>query len=236
MSELNDLLIVQHHDTTLDQLRHKRAHLADRTTLTDIEKALVALQRDEAAVAERRHGLARDQKRLEDEIASLDAKIASNQRKLETGTVPKELQALTSDQQSLGARKSALEDDVLELMESSEALDVELAAFAERRSDLDGQAAVLRVAIAEAESSIDADIARETAERVAAAALVSASALAQYDKMRGKLAGVAIAELVRNHCSGCSLELSAFDLGQLKAEPVDALTECPHCGRLLVRS
>ena len=44
MTDLHDLLTLQHHDTTIDQLRHRRATLPERTLVTGIEGQLARLR------------------------------------------------------------------------------------------------------------------------------------------------------------------------------------------------
>ncbi|MEQ1787757.1 MAG: hypothetical protein ABL966_11935 [Acidimicrobiales bacterium] len=205
MSRWDALLSVQEHDTSVDQLVHRRAHLPSRGELDDVMAGLKALEATVAEVEARRHDLARDQQRLEDEIASLTDKATHHDKTLYSGTIgnPRELQALQDEIGALKRRISQLEDQELELMEQIEPLDVELAAATARRSALDDRGAALRVQIAEEEVAIDTELVQVRAEREAIAGEVDPDLLAEYATLRPQSGGIAIARLVGGSCGGC---------------------------------
>jgi predicted nucleic acid-binding Zn-ribbon protein len=233
----DDLLRVQEHDTAVDQLRHRRANLPELAELALIENELVALERKLAEVARQRDDVARREKRLEAELAALEAKIAEIQGRLYSGavTVPRELQAMQAEVDSLRRRQSSLEDDVLEAMAEREPLDDEVAAMEGTRARYDRDAARLRAAVAEAEVAIDAELARERQARDDAAAAVPPEVTRLYEDLRRRLGGVGAARLVNGRCSGCHLTLPATELDRIRREPPDALIRCDQCGRVLVR-
>ena len=71
MSHWESLLLVQGHDTRVDQLTHRLATLPDRARLAEVAEQVGALDAKRALVEERRGELSRSQQRLEDEVASL---------------------------------------------------------------------------------------------------------------------------------------------------------------------
>ena len=237
MSSLAVLLDLQNNDTSADQLRHRRATLPERQELADAERAIAALDQEMSGVAARRHELARDQKRLEDEISSLETRAAAEDRKLYSGTVTavKELQALQEEISSLQRRQSGLEDQVLELMEQGDPLDVELEAFAARRRELDARAADARQRLDAQLAAIDAELEQLRAQRAPLADAVAAPILAEYEQIRSRLGGVAAAKLEGGSCRGCHLHLSAVELDRIRKLPSDSLVHCEECGRILVR-
>jgi predicted nucleic acid-binding Zn-ribbon protein len=64
---------------------------------------------------------------------------------------------------------------------------------------------------------------------------VPASLLAEYEPLRHRLGGVAIAKLEGGSCKGCHLKLSNFELDRIRALPTDEVVHCEECGRILVR-
>jgi predicted nucleic acid-binding Zn-ribbon protein len=234
---LHVLLDLQAHDTTLAQHRHRRATLPERADLAAQQKALAVLDAEIAGVAGEREHLAREQKRLEDDAASVEAKAAAEDKRLYGGTVTsaKELQAIQEEIGALQRRQSTLEDGVLELMVQIEPLDEQLAAFASQRAELQGRADALATAIETTEREIDAQIAAVEAERAALASSVPAPTLAEYDSLRQRLGGVAVAKLEGGSCRGCHLQLSAVELDRIRRLPKDAVVHCEECGRILVR-
>jgi predicted nucleic acid-binding Zn-ribbon protein len=237
MSRWDALLTVQEHDTAVDQLVHRRAHLPARS---ELEELMSSVARTDAAIVEveaRRHELARGQQRLEDEIATLTAKAAASDKTLYGGTIgnPRELQALQEEIAALKRRISQLEDQEIELMEQIEPIDAELGASRATRADLDEKAGTLRAQIAEEEVVIDAELERVRAERTSVAGSVDADLLAEYERLRPHSGGIAIARLVGGSCGGCHLGLSAVEVDRIKKLPPEAPAFCEECGRLLAR-
>src|SRR6476469_1330486 len=160
---LEQLLVVQEHDSAIDHLRHRRATLPERTALTQAEAVIRDLDAPIAEVRGRHDVVSRDVKRLEDEASSASAKVAEVEGAMYSGSItsPRELQAMQSEVEQLRRHQRALEDRELELMESQESIDGELAELAERVRAAEAEATTARAAVAEQESVIDAEMARE---------------------------------------------------------------------------
>jgi predicted nucleic acid-binding Zn-ribbon protein len=237
MSRWDALLAVQEHDTTADQLEHRRRTLPERVELDGAMAELAKLEQRTSEVEATRHELARSQQRLEDEIASINEKAAQHDKTLYSGTIgnPRELQALQDEIGALKRRVGQLEDQEIELMEQIEPLDADLAKLAAERTALDGRAGELRARIAEAEVAIDEELASVRAEREALVGDVEPELLAEYDRLRPQAGGIAIARLVGGSCGGCHLALSAVEVDRIKKLPPEAPAHCEECGRLLAR-
>ena len=205
MADLHRLLDVQDRDLALDQLRHRRETLPDRTALAGHQQTMARLDRELAALAEQLTELTRAQKKLEDEIAIVDTKAASETKKLNSGTVtaPREIQSLSDEIDALARRKRSLEDDELELMEQAEPL--------------------------------TADVVRLRAERDAAVAEVPAALVERYEKLRAKLGGIAVARLDGDRCLGCHVSLPAMEVDAIRHAPEGTVVTHEECGRILVR-
>ena len=227
---------MQRHDTALDQLRHRRRALAPRAELATVESDLVALDAELAGTRRRRDELTRSQKRLEDEVATIEDRRVALDRRLATGTVPQELQSWSEERESLGRRQTNLEDELLEIMELLEPVDASVAALEARQGTLDDRVIALRTIVGAEEAAIDEEMAEVRRQRQAAASSVTPALLAEYERLRDKLGGVAVAPLVNGSCSGCHLRLPATELDRLKRQPADAIAHCEQCGRLLVRA
>jgi predicted nucleic acid-binding Zn-ribbon protein len=237
MSRWDALLAVQEHDTTADQLAHRRSTLPARTELDQTMAAITELEARAAAVEAGRHDLVRAQQRLEDEISSLSEKATAHDKMLYGGSIgnPRELQALQEEIGALKRRISHLEDQEIDLMEQIEPLDGELTALQGQRTALDEQAGALRAQIAEAEVEIEGELERVAAERAELAAGIDPALLAEYESLRPQLGGIAIARLVGGSCGGCHLGLSAVEIDRIKRLPPEEPARCEECGRLLAR-
>jgi uncharacterized protein len=237
VSDLAQLLAVQDHDTAADQLRHRLQNLPQRAELAAVQRELDELEAATATTATRRDELARSQRRLEDEIDALEAKSASVDRTLYSGTVnvPRELTAMQEELEALRRRRSRLEDDVLEIMEEREPLDAALEKATARRIELTTRYDELGASLAQAEATVQAALAEETARRDEAAAAVPPPLMAEYERLRTRMGGVAAAPLQGRSCGGCHLALSAVEIDRLRRLPLDAVVHCEECGRILVR-
>ncbi|TML61491.1 MAG: hypothetical protein E6G17_09465 [Actinobacteria bacterium] len=237
MEPFDTLLRVQERDTAIDQLRHRRDALPERTSLAAVEAERTAVESQLVDVTARRDEVARAQSRLEDEVESMDSKAGEVERKLYSGSVsaPRELQAMQADVESIKRHKSAVEDQLLELMERREPLDAEVARLEAERARLDAAAAELVGAIVEAEVTIDVELEDEQREREQLVAAAPDDLVALYEELRVKLGGVGVAALVGDRCGGCHLKLPATELARIKREPPDDVLRCDQCGRILVR-
>lgn len=237
MSALDHLLELQANDTAADQLRHRRANLPEQAELQRLAAVVAEKRKAFVEPSQQRADLQRDQRRLEDEIATVSAKITSVDSQLYGGsmTSPKEAQALQADLESLNRRRSTLEDQVLELMEQIEPLDELLGAGEDAVAEIEAEAERVRITLAEHAEELDAEAAKVAAAREPLVAGVDADLLVEYERLRPLHGGVAVARLTGSTCLGCHISLAAAEVDQLRRQPADAIVHCPDCGCLLVR-
>lgn len=233
---LQALLEVQAADLAVDRLRYRRESLPERAALREHRAALDDLDGKLAALRGRAGELDRSQRRMEDEISSLEAKAADSERRLYSGAVvaPRELQALSDEVEALRRRKRRLEDDVLDLMELAEPVTVEIPRLAEERGRVAMEAERLQRAIVEEEEAIAREVAEQQRTRQTVAAEVPAHLLGTYDELRSRLGGVGIARLDAGRCTGCHLGLPAVELDAVRRAPEGAIVRHEECGRILV--
>ena len=236
MTPLETLLEVQDRDTALDQLRHRRATMPERAALDDVENRITALDAALGEARARRDEAAGRQSALEAEVAAAEARIAEIDKRLYGGTVTasRDLTAMSEEVDHLKARRSSIEDQVLEVMEEREPLDAEVARLEGERAALVTEAEAAADALVAAETAVDGEIAELEAERAAAASGLPADLAATYERLRAKLGGVGAARLVGSSCSGCHLTLPATELERVRRSGPDALVFCDQCGRILV--
>lgn len=237
MSLFEQLLELQQHDTTIDQLHHRRDHLPEHQELVAVAAAEADLATRRAELDEQSSALARSHKRLEDDIATVEAKRVDTDKQLYSGsiTAPRELQALQDELGVLARRTSDLEDELLDVMTAAEPvdeamarLDAEAATVAATRADIESR-------LAAAESEIGAALDVEHQARAAVASGLPDDRVADYERRRKQLGGIAIARLVGASCGGCHLTLSAVEIDRIRKMSPDDPATCEECGRLLVR-
>lgn len=239
MSRPRALLEVQELDLAADRLRNERAKLPQRAALTAQEEAIAAHERvrDEAAAAH--EALARDERNVAEEVASLAARAQQVDDAMYSGTVTvaKELGGLQQELAMWRQKQEVAEERELELLEAIEASDAGLAELATRRASLDREADALRAAIAAAEAEIDARIGELEREVAGRREDVPPALLAVYDRLRtgARLGGRAAVLLESRMCGGCRVDLPMMEYQRVKDAAEDAVVQCVHCTRLLVR-
>ena len=126
---LHVLLQVQEKDSQILAANHEIKELPERKEIEATQEGCIeelnqVLKAKESEVHENN----RIQKRLEDEVATVEERIENQKRKLYGGEVIaiKELQALEMDIESLKERQIAIEDQIIEVMELNEPIQSEI--------------------------------------------------------------------------------------------------------------
>jgi len=231
------VLEVQNHDTTIDQLRHRRSSLPEQAELASVEARLSILENRAHEIQGVRDELGGRQASLEEQIELARTRRTELERRMFGGQVSaaRDLQAMDEEVKHLARHVSELEDREIEIMEQLEPIDTDLGAVSTERDMLRSDRLRLQAAIAAAVDGIDADIVAESGARLAAAAAVPADLLARYERLRTTLGGTGAARLVGGSCSGCHLSLPAMEMDRIRKAPADEVILCDQCGRILVR-
>ena len=231
------LLGLQDLDSAVDRERHRFQTLPERAELAETDRKAADLAARLASARTRLGGVTDRQVALENDLAQTEARAAEVNKRLYGGqvTASRELQAMAADVDSLKARASSLEEQVLEILMEREPLDAEVAALEEEAAGLEAEREQILGRLGVAESEINASVSALEEQRRAAAPTVPDDLLATYERLRAKLGGVGAARLVGGSCSGCHLALPATEIDRLKHTAEDEVVFCEQCGRILVR-
>jgi len=178
--------------------------------------------------------LATEQRRLEFDVDAMTKKAQEEERRLYDGSVAnaKELEAIQHEVSNLKARRTKLEDELLERMERREELETRIAqaerAWEDARAAFEEQGAQSARELHE----IQGRLATVSAERERLAAGLDQDLLELYEDLRGQKKGVGAAALVDGVCQGCHERLSAVELDKLKR--TEDVKRCEYCRRILV--
>ncbi|HEX6381603.1 MAG TPA: C4-type zinc ribbon domain-containing protein [Acidimicrobiia bacterium] len=237
MASFDDLLTLQHHDSAADRLRHRRATLPERAELESKRAAYDDLGRQLADVTERRDAELREERRLDDEVRSLEAKAKAEDSRMYSGTIssPRELQAMQADIDQLKRQAREREDEELEVLMRREALDAEVAELEAAQARLVAEMETTMAALEKQVAEIDAELAVEEGGRAALLPSIPEATLRLYEQVRTTNRGVGAARLVGMNCQACHLALPATEVDRIRHLPPDTLARCEHCGAILVR-
>ncbi|HVA73032.1 MAG TPA: C4-type zinc ribbon domain-containing protein [Acidimicrobiales bacterium] len=236
LEEPNALLDLQALDTSIDQHKHRRATLPERAALVEIARRVEQTRSALRDAAAARDEVASRQDALESELTAAERRSAEVSRRLYGGEVSasRELQAMSEELDSLKARVSGIEDRLLAVLEEREPLDDQVTVHESELARLRAEGDGIGRALAAAEEQVDSEIAELDRRREETAARVPESLSAQYERLRSRLGGVAVARLVGNRCDGCHLTLPATELDRIRHLPAGEMVTCDQCGRILV--
>ncbi len=167
------------------------------------------------------------------ESQALKGRITDGERRLMSGKVknPKELEALQASVVALRRQRVAVDDKTLEALGK---VDEWQAILAERQATL----AKLETAWTAKQEALDADeqkMKRNYAilkkQREALAGALDAGALQNYERLRKRKGGVAVAKINNGNCGACNVRLPTGVISSARQD--DRQVTCPSCGRIL---
>lgn len=237
MTRPDAILDVQRLDTEADQLRHRRASLAQRSALEEAEAEQAEHQKVIDAIAAQRVEVGNRQRRFEDEAATIAAKADQDDSRLYSGEVQglKDLQALQDEIAGLRARQGDLEEKAIEAMLEAEDLASQVDAREAGRSGVDERITVLTAELGAAEAEIDAELDRVARERGAAAAEVDPEVLVRYERLHPTFGSYTAVRFDESSGCGCPSSMPAVEFDRVKRCDPGSILDCEECGRIVVR-
>jgi len=153
----------------------------------------------------------------------------------------KQLDAVTNEQQftavqheiaAVAGRRSALETEVLTLMDDEERATADRPGLAQAlaRAERDGAETLQRLDALEARAA--ESLAALDARREVATGKLEKGSRARYERLRGLRGGRAVAAIGKDACGGCGTGLSPH--ARQEARRREQLLVCEGCGRLLL--
>ncbi len=171
---------------------------------------------------------------LELDIDGLGSEIASNERRLYSGSVTntKELGDLQENVASLKRRREALEDEMLEAMIYSEEAETSLRECIAALETLEAQWQASQAALKADLSALEARLAQVESQRDQLRPTINSEDLAVYDNIQTRYGMVVVATLRDDVCSFCAVAPSRIKLKAIKSRK--ELLQCGNCKRVLL--
>ena len=234
MKGMEKLLDLQELDLAVDRLEARRTELESGA---ELEEARSNADVVEGKVGELRLALdsiGREERRIENEVSSVDQRIQAEQKRLYDGSVanPKELSSIQAEIESLGRRKTRLEDEEIGQMEHREELESKLPPLEKDLGELRQRVEEIEASARSELGKIETDLEERRGARNALAPEIDEELLEIYEDLRGHKKGVGAAALIDGVCQGCHEKLSAMTLDKLKR--TDGIRRCEHCRRILI--
>ncbi len=228
------LLALQAIDTEADQLRLRRERLPEREEVTVQTELLRAWEERRKLLRHRLDELEQAIDTAESESTAIGENTTRLEAQLKTVIAPREAEALMHEIDTLTARRDDLETAELAALEEQAAVDDDLSAHLVDEGALREAHRAAEAVLAERLAEVDLELARIAERRAEVRTTVPDGLLDRYDAVRAQL-GVAVARLDGRRCDGCHLDLSAAEVDDARdAAAASGMTDCPHCGRMLV--
>ena len=234
---LQILLQIQDKDTQILAAQYQIKELPEREEIRTIQNSKEALEEILITKQSEVHENNRNQKRLEDEVATIEERTEKQKQKLYSGEVIaiKELQALEADIESLKERQILIEDQIIEVMELNEPIQKEIQTLTEQTDEYEQNETKLLNALTKAIEGIESAIKTIQSEKTSLTTELSNELLTEYENLRARPGYVGVAKLVNRTCNGCHLDLPAVEVDRIKKLPEDDIINCEECGCILVR-
>lgn len=238
LADFQELLRLQELDSTVDQLTAKRSALPGHAVIEAVQAEAMQLRPKLQEAIAARDELVAKQDALEAEVKATEKRIGEINNRLYDGAAkigPNDALAMSQEVRHLKERQSNFEDQELEIMEQLEPVEAEVAPLQQQAEGLAAKSQQAMADIAAGQAQIDAEIVGLRAMRDSVTPGVPAALLAEYEQLRKRLGGVAVAPLNGNSCGGCHISMSATEIAAIRSAPESQLIHCEECDRLLVR-
>jgi len=229
------LLDLQQLDTRLQQLDHRAKSLPALVQLAALAREEEQLR---STLAQKR-GEAEDArselKRVESDVAVVEARIARDSERLQGSSSVKDVHALEQELGSLRKRLSDLEDIELTVMERVDEEQAALTAAESGLAELRERVVALEAERDEELKAIESERAHVMANRSTVAGKAPAELVALYERQRARY-GVGASHLRGGVSSASGVRLTESDMARIRAAAPDDVIMCPDSDAILVRT
>lgn len=233
MTEIQFLLKLQELDIECLALETALKELSVQKEIDKLEENLRTLHDRLDSACLELNRVRKEQKHEEWEIKDITMAIDSISRKLYGGEVtnPREIENMRYRLDTLETTKRKLEDDVIGLMEKSEALESEIARVNLEITQKETEVSKLRDKRDSEIEDISAKLTSMTEARGKLQVQISDSLLKKYEQLSKDRGGHVVAPIRGNICGGCYVALPSSII--ILAKPNNRVVRCENCGRIL---
>jgi len=226
---LQSLIAVQTLDSAAEARRRRMAELpaAER----DIDARLKSAAGIVEAVKDRLNANTQARRELEKQVAQTDTRLARFDDHKAAVKTNQEYTALLHEIAGAKSEKDVVEEQILVLLESADAITAELKAAeaALAQAQQDGRAA--RTAIEAEHGTLKTEIEGLMADRARESASIPAPVLVKYDQLLKQRKMLAVVPIEGELCTACHVRLRPAVALQVRRN--DGIVQCDSCQRML---
>lgn len=234
-TDQNELLRLQAADTRLAQLDHAAKTLPQIAELAALQPEVEAKRARWIAATGELEDARTELKRVESDVAVVEARIARDTERMQNTASVKDVQALEAELTSLAKRQGDLEEIELTVMERVEELEKGLAAVEAERAELTARVQTLESARAAEAGTITTQRESFARDRATIASALPADLVELYERQRARY-GLGAALLLRGVSMGSNVKLTESDLAEIRRAAPDDVVLCPDSSAILIRT
>lgn len=235
VAQQRSLLELSQLDAELSRMAHRATHLPQQDDYDRMRSEYATASDRLATTRIAVEDLDGQVTRFEAEIEAVRQREQRDRSLLASGVNDaKQLSDLQHEVETLRRRQTSLEDSLLEVLESREELQGQLAAEQRAIEALQADLTSSQRALDEAISEIDEARQRHSSRRETLTATLDPALTELYERQRAK-GGTGAGPLLGHRCGACRIEIGRSELSRISAAPEDDLVRCPECGAILLR-
>jgi predicted nucleic acid-binding Zn-ribbon protein len=231
MADIAKLYELQKIDGTTQKVRRRLAQL--KTLLVESDDLKRARTQTETLQAEQQEWHSK-QKNAELETQSLTDRIKEGEQRLMSGQVrnPKELESLQSSIEALQRQRGIVENASVEALLKNEELSGQVATATVQLQRVQQVWSASQSELTEEENKLKRGYLQLKKQRDTLTESLDKALFQQYEYLRERKAGVAVATIENENCSACHVRVPSGVLSTLRSQS-DKLVSCTSCGRIL---
>ena len=236
---LSSLLEIQALDFAAAAAQKRSDSLPERAKLLKLSQRITRARAELLDAQAEREQIEKQAETLAAGVAKIDREIEAADVQRYSGKREGRDQAIKHDaaQKKRQAEKTVIEEKEMELLESMEAAEAKAAKIDASIKEIHAEGVEVQAGVRAIEAEVAAELEEISTKRAALAAQLPSGVVASYDRVRSQKgkAGRGVTTLAEGRCGACSIKLPSLELTRMRAEPEDALIQCPQCRRILIR-
>ncbi|HEY6419902.1 MAG TPA: C4-type zinc ribbon domain-containing protein [Candidatus Binataceae bacterium] len=227
--EITRLMGLQTIDRRLRELEESLSKVAGR--VDQLREETLKNQSELERLTEEDTLAAAARKKMERELAEGEARIRNKRMRLNLVRNEKELQATTSEVESLKENNQRLESELLTAMESVDARAARIKGIGEAVKQGRAELAQAELDIAAEVEELKSAIAKTRKERDQVVSEIDPTLVQRYDMIFHRRGGVAVALAKSGTCQGCRMRIAPQLFNEIQKHR--QIHFCPNCQRIL---
>ena len=171
--------------------------------------------------------------RAESDLKLVEERIAKDKVRLNQTSSAKDAQGIQSELETLGKRKSELEDLELAVLERKEQAEAIFKTVMSDKQVIDEELAAKEQANETEIMKLRSGLELASTQRAQQASRIDQELVDLYTKKAAR--GIPVGRLLGRECGACRMTIGATALTEILATPRDEIVTCPDCQAILVR-